>query len=257
MSEKLTVRNRCKKAKETCIQQESAAATSCTRCRAKKLTCQVNGETRRKVKMEAEAGPTGLSGNRCEALLGEILAVLKKMEKSNQELHGAIQDVLDEIMDPKYCPGDVRVDEPYNVEEEDLARSERAVQLTRESDMAWTSQSMPVDLEATRFHLLFLQKSVEAQLCRKSRKIGCPKEAKYEAAMRAKRVAEHLDYQEMGTELDRRWAHLFRKQEVEKVAAEGEARVAKVAGPSTEPSKEESNDSEVLESPSLAHASTQ
>jgi hypothetical protein len=62
----------------------------------------VNSETRRKVKTEAEAGPTGLSGNRCEVLLGEILAVLKKMEKSNQELHGAIQDVLDKIVDPKY-----------------------------------------------------------------------------------------------------------------------------------------------------------
>jgi hypothetical protein len=126
-SEKLTIWNRCRKAEESCIQQELVAVMSCTRCQAKKLTCQVNGETRRKVKTEAEAGPMGLSGNRCEALLGEILAVLKKMEKSNQELHGAIQDVLDEIADPKYCPGDVRADEPYNIEEEDLVRSKRAV----------------------------------------------------------------------------------------------------------------------------------
>jgi hypothetical protein len=141
-----------------------------------------------------------------------------------------------------YCPGDVRADEPCDVEEEDLARSERAVRLTRESDMARTSQSMLVDPEATRFHLLFLQKSVEAQLCRESQKIGCLKEAEYEAAMRAKRVAERLDYQEMGAELDRRWAHLFWKQEVEKVAAEGEVQAAEAVGPSTEPSKEESND---------------
>jgi hypothetical protein len=107
--------------------------------------------------------------------------------------------------------------------------------------MAQMSQSMPVDPEATRFHLLFLQKSAEAQLCRESQKIGCLKEAEYEAAMRAKWVAECLDYQEMGAELDRRWTHLFRKQEAEKVAAEGEAWAAKAAGLSTELSKEESN----------------
>ena len=103
--------------------QESAAATSCTRCRVKKLTCQVNGKTRRKVKTEAVSGPTGLGGGRVEELLGEILAVLKKNEKSICGLTEAVHDVLGELTDPMFCPGDVRADD-YEAKEEELAEEE-------------------------------------------------------------------------------------------------------------------------------------
>ena len=115
--------DRCKKADEECVPQESAAATSCTRCGVKKLTCQVNGETRCKVKTEAVSGPMGLGRGRVEELLGEILAVLKKNEKSIHGLTKAVHDVLGELTDPMFCPGDIRADD-YKAKEEELAKEE-------------------------------------------------------------------------------------------------------------------------------------
>ena len=107
-------------------------ATSCVRCRTKKLSCFVNGKTRRKAKAEAEEGP---SGGRIEELLGSILAVLEKMHKSNRAHQRAVQGLLQDIADPAFSPGDVRVDE-YDVDDDDLCRSLAGVLGTLESDQA-------------------------------------------------------------------------------------------------------------------------
>ena len=111
------------------------AATSCIRCRTKKLSCFVNGKTWRKVKVEAEEGPTGPSGGRIEELLGSILAVLEKMHKSNCAHQWAVQGLLQDIADPAFSLGDVRADK-YNVDDDDLCWSLAGVLGTLESDQA-------------------------------------------------------------------------------------------------------------------------
>ena len=98
------------------------AATSCVRCRTKKLSCFVNGKTRRKVKAEAEEGPTGLSGGHIEELLGSILAVLEKMHKSNCAHQRVVQGLLQDIADPAFSLGDVWADK-YDVDDDNLCRS--------------------------------------------------------------------------------------------------------------------------------------
>ena len=111
------------------------AATSCIRCRTKKLSCFVNGKTWRKVKVEAEEGPTGPSGGRIEELLGSILAVLEKMHKSNRAHQRVVQGLLQDITDPAFSPGDIWADE-YDVDDDDLCWSLAGVLGTLESDQA-------------------------------------------------------------------------------------------------------------------------
>ena len=219
--------DRCRKAEEECVPQESAAATSCTRCRAKKLTCQVNGETRRKVKTEAGSGPTGMGGGRVEELLGEILAVLKKNEKSIRGLTEAVHDVLGELTDPMFCPGDVRADD-YEAEEEELAEEERAVHEAKANETAKVGPTPgPYSKDAFNRYWADLQNRGEAELQWRARTANSPEdEAEYQAWMKAKRVAEQVE--EEAREAQFAPAHMEEEQAEE------------ATGPSTEPNTEPS-----------------
>ena len=212
--------DRCRKADKECMPQESAAATSCTRCRVKKLTCQVNGETRCKVKMEAMSGLMGLGGGRVEELLGEILAVLKKNEKSICGLTEVVHDILGELTDPMFCLGDIQADD-YEAKEEDLAESERAVHEAKANEIANVGQTPgPYSKEAFNMYWADLQNCGEVELQWRAWTTNSPEdEAEYQTWMKVEEEAREAQFAP---------AHM-----------EGE-QVEEVTGPSMEPNMEPS-----------------
>ena len=212
--------------------QESAAATLCTLCRVKKLTCQVNGETRRKVKMEAGSGPMVLGGGHVEELLGEILAVLKKNEKSIRGLTEAVHDILGELTDPMFCPGDIRADD-YEAKEEDLAEEERAVHEAKVGEIANVGPTPgPYSKDTFNRYWADLQNRGEVELRWRARTTNSPEdEAKYQAWMKAKRVVEEVE--EEAREAQFAPAHMEGEQAEEATSPSMEPSTELSMGPTT------------------------